>query len=289
MVRGVHEILAERRAKPSTFTLTLAPDLPDPSHGAPAAQTVVPPPTPAAVSYRPETSSQAAPAVRLLLAEDNPVNSKVALLLLERLGYAVDLAANGREVLELLPKTSYSLILMDCQMPGMDGYEATRIIREQERGLSRIPIVAMTANAMPGDRERCIAAGMDDYLSKPIERAKLAEMMAKWVPLRPQSPAPTEPTPATGVSRPELTALFLEDAPARLAELDAAVRQGDRDALRRAAHQLKGTAATVGATDVARSAAQLERAAEGSPLDAVSDLLATLNMELDRIRRAAGA
>jgi two-component system, sensor histidine kinase and response regulator len=254
----------------------------------PAAQTVVPAPTPAAVSDRPETSSPAGPAVRLLVAEDNPVNSKVALLLLERLGYAVDLAANGREVLELLPKASYGLILMDCQMPEMDGYEATRIIREQERGFSRIPIVAMTANAVSGDRERCIAAGMDDYLSKPIERARLAEMLAKWVPLRPPAPPPTEQTPAAGVSRRELTALFLEDAPARVAELEAAARQGDRDALRRAAHQLKGTAATVGATDVARSAAELERAADGSPLDAVSGLLATLNIELDRVRRAAG-
>jgi two-component system sensor histidine kinase/response regulator len=268
--------------KGSVFRLVLPMELP-------AAQTVVPPPTPAAASYRPEASTQAVPPVRLLLAEDNPVNSKVALLLLERLGYAVDVAANGRAVLELLPKASYSLILMDCQMPGMDGYEATAIIREQERGLHRIPIVAMTANAMPGDRERCIAAGMDDYLSKPIERARLAAILAKWVPLRPAASLPTEPTPAPGVSPRELTALFLEDAPARVAELEAAARQGDRDALRRAAHQLKGTAATVGATDVARSAAELERAAAGSPLDAVSDLLATLNIELDRVRRAAGA
>jgi CheY-like chemotaxis protein len=102
----------------------------------------------------------------------------------------VQVAGNGREVLELLPKASYGLILMDCQMPEMDGYEATAIIREQERGLTRIPIVAMTANAMSGDRERCIAAGMDDYLSKPIERARLAAILAKWVPLRPAASLP---------------------------------------------------------------------------------------------------
>jgi two-component system sensor histidine kinase/response regulator len=223
------------------------------------------------------------------VAEDNPVNSRVALLLLERLGYAADLAANGREVLELLQRGSYGLILMDCQMPAMDGYEATAAIRRQEGGLRRIPIVAMTANAMAGDRERCIAAGMDDYLSKPIERAKLAEILAKWVPLRPAAPSPADQDLAPGASRRELTALFLEDAPARLVELEAAFSQGDRDALRRAAHQLKGTAATVGAADVARSAADLERAAGGSPLESVSDLLAALQIELDRVRRAASA
>src|SRR6185437_7520590 len=115
---------------------------------------------PATVAPRLEPSRHAATPVRLLLAEDNPVNSKVALLLLERLGYAVDVAVNGREVLELLQRASYGLILMACQMPEMDGYEATAIIREQEGGLHRIPIVAMTANAMSGDRERCLAAGM---------------------------------------------------------------------------------------------------------------------------------
>jgi two-component system sensor histidine kinase/response regulator len=255
----------------------------------PAAQISATPPAPAAVAPRLEPSRQAATPVRLLLAEDNPVNSKVALLLLERLGYAVDVAVNGREVLELLQRASYRLVLMDCQMPEMDGYEATAIIREQEGGLHRIPIVAMTANAMSGDRERCIAAGMDDYLPKPIERARLAEILAKWVPLRSAAPSPTEQTPTPGASRHELTALFLEDAPARVAELEAAVRHADRDALRRAAHQLKGTAATVGATDVARLAADLERAAGGSALESVSDLLATLHIELDRVRRIAAA
>ena len=245
---------------------------------------------PATVAPRLEPSRHAATPVRLLLAEDNPVNSKVALLLLERLGYAVDVAVNGREVLELLQRASYGLVLMDCQMPEMDGYEATAIIRAQEGGLHRIPIVAMTANAMSGDRERCLAAGMDDYLPKPIERARLAEILAKWVPLRSAPPSPTEQAPAPpGASRHELTALFLEDAPARVAELEAAVRHGDRDALRRAAHQLKGTAATVGATDVARSAADLERAAAGSALESVSDLLATLLIQLDRVRRTAAA
>jgi two-component system, sensor histidine kinase and response regulator len=113
-------------------------------------------------------------------------------------------------------------------------------------------------------------------------------MLAKWVPLSPAAPAASEET-AGETSRRELTALFLEDAPARVAELEAAAREGDRDALRRAAHQLKGTAATVGATDVARSAAELERAADSTALDTVPGLLASLHTELDRVRRSAAA
>ena len=231
------------------------------------------------------TASRPAPgqSVRLLLAEDNPVNSKVALLLLERMGYAVDVASNGREVLELLPRADYSLILMDCQMPEIDGYETTAIIREQEGDRHRIPIVAMTANAMAGDRERCLAVGMDDYISKPIERTRLAEMLGRWVPLVPAAVS-AEPSPPPGALRRELAALFLEDVPARVAELEAAVRQEDREALRRAAHQLKGTAATVGATEVARSAAELETAAGASRLEAVSGLLAGLHAALERVR-----
>jgi two-component system sensor histidine kinase/response regulator len=231
------------------------------------------------------TASRPAPgqSVRLLLAEDNPVNSKVALLLLERMGYAVDVASNGREVLELLPRADYSLILMDCQMPEIDGYETTAIIREQEGDRHRIPIVAMTANAMAGDRERCLAVGMDDYISKPIERTRLAEMLARWVPLVPAAVS-AEPSSPPGALRRELAPLFLEDVPARVAELEAAVRQEDREALRRAAHQLKGTAATVGAAEVARSAAELETAAGASRLEAVSGLLAGLHAALERVR-----
>ena len=239
---------------------------------------------------RAPTSSRPAPGqrVRLLLAEDNPVNSKVALLLLERMGYAVDVATNGREVLELLPQADYSLILMDCQMPEIDGYETTAIIRAQEGDRRRIPIVAMTANAMSGDRERCLAVGMDNYISKPIERIRLAEVLGRWVPLVPVAVS-AEPASPPGALRRELVALFLEDVPARVAELEAAVRQEDREALRRAAHQLKGTAATVGATEVARSATEVEAAAGASRLEAVSGLLAGLHAALERVRNGLAA
>jgi CheY-like chemotaxis protein len=120
--------------------------------------------------------------VRVLLAEDNPVNQKVALIMLQKLGISVDVAATGVEALDALIGVSYDLILMDCQMPEMDGYEATRRIRERERGKRRIPVVAMTANAMVGDREKCLEAGMDDHIPKPVRKDALHLALCRWLP-----------------------------------------------------------------------------------------------------------
>lgn len=113
----------------------------------------------------------------LLVAEDDPVNQKVAVGMLARLGYSHQLVANGREALEAAGSGDFSAILMDCQMPEMDGFEATTAIRAFEDGTGRVPIVALTANAMLGDRERCLAAGMDDYLSKPLILRDLADVL----------------------------------------------------------------------------------------------------------------
>src|SRR5262249_29791387 len=136
----------------------------------------LPPPVPAMHPHLAAAGAEGK--LRVLLAEDNIVNQKVAILMLEKLGCRVDAVANGREALEALTHRAYDLIFMDCQMPDMDGYEATTAIRAQEasRG-THVPIIAMTAAAMANDRERCLQAGMDDYVRKPVNAAVLQEMV----------------------------------------------------------------------------------------------------------------
>jgi len=136
----------------------------------PAATPGVPPPAPGGRG-------------RVLAADDNAVNKKLITRLLEKAGYVADAVENGREAVEAMTRVEYDAVLMDCQMPVMDGFEATTVIRAAESGRSRrVPIIALTASAMASDRERCLAAGMDDYLTKPIKPAELAEVLARWVP-----------------------------------------------------------------------------------------------------------
>ena len=118
--------------------------------------------------------------INVLLAEDNAVNQKVALKMLSALGCNVDVVENGVEAAAAAQKGNYDIVFMDCQMPDLDGYGATRQIRSHEAGRKRVPVVAMTANVMQGDREKCIAAGMDDYVSKPVVRKELAAIVSKW-------------------------------------------------------------------------------------------------------------
>jgi CheY-like chemotaxis protein len=122
-------------------------------------------------------------ATRVLVVEDNPMNQKVASRTLERLGCRVDIAANGLEAVDMVNRFPYDVIFMDCQMPEMDGYEATRRIRQLPGVNAHIPIIAITANAFRGDREACLASGMDDYLTKPVGKAQFDQMLAKWNPL----------------------------------------------------------------------------------------------------------
>ncbi len=117
----------------------------------------------------------------ILIAEDNLINQKVIERMVQKLGYRADLVANGREALEALTRMPYGLVFMDCQMPEMDGFEACREIRNRDLGGARIPVIAITANAMKGDRERCLAAGMDDYVSKPFKQDDLKNVIEKWI------------------------------------------------------------------------------------------------------------
>jgi CheY-like chemotaxis protein len=160
----------------------------------------------------------------LLLAEDNPVNQRVAASMLHKLGYGVDVVCDGNEALAAIAQRHYDAILMDCQMPGMDGYAATRLLRRQESESAQgghLPVIAMTANAMEGDRELCLAAGMDDYLAKPIEYARLKTLLEHWLPQQAASAAPV--SEARGQVQGRLTVQrlteFLGDDPAGIAEM----------------------------------------------------------------------
>ncbi|MEN9676837.1 MAG: hypothetical protein RIS76_2733, partial [Verrucomicrobiota bacterium] len=229
--------------------------------------------------------------LRLLLAEDNLVNQKVAVGLLRKLGHSAEIVADGRKVLEAVRRQHYDVVLMDCQMPELDGYEATRQVRREEAagelGNRRsVYIVALTANAMAGDRERCLACGMDDFLTKPLEEAHLRAALQRAVQSRegagaglPASPAasvesedvildptmlnnfrslrvPGQPDPVA-----ELVDLFVADLPPRLEALRTAVAEGQTAAIKAAAHTLKGSASNMGGRRLAAACAAVESAA----------------------------
>ncbi|MEQ1795471.1 MAG: PAS domain S-box protein [Nitrospira sp.] len=251
----------------------------------------------------------AKPQGAILLAEDNAVNQEVTLGMLEVLGCTATAVENGRLAIEHLQKQPADLILMDCQMPEMDGFEATRAIRRQEQKTgTRTPIVALTAHALQGDREICLAAGMDDYLSKPFTLDQLRNVLCRWLPVSadpPQTDPPQAPaavcSPATptadetspvdprawesivSLQRPgqpdlleKILGLYLKDSQELVDKVVAAVRTPDYPALRIAAHSLKSRSATLGAWKVADVCKQLESNAQSQDLAESAELAATL-------------
>jgi CheY-like chemotaxis protein len=229
-------------------------------------------PEPAASGPEPVTER----ADRVLVVEDNAVNQRVLQAMLAKRGFAVDCAGNGREALSMLAAAEYGLVFMDCQMPEMDGYQATGAIRAAEGADEHLPVVAMTAHALKGDRERCLAAGMDDYLSKPLRPHELDAVLERWLGTAPR-PAGAPVLPAAGgdalvdqtrmrVFRddyPEiveqLVDLFVDSTPPLLEDLRGALERDDGEAVRRAAHKLKGSCQNIGASRLAELAAGIEQ------------------------------
>jgi signal transduction histidine kinase/ligand-binding sensor domain-containing protein/CheY-like chemotaxis protein/HPt (histidine-containing phosphotransfer) domain-containing protein len=232
---------------------------------------------------------------RILLAEDNLVNQKVARGTLERMGYRVDIVSNGADAVAAWQTERYQVILMDCQMPVMDGYQAAREIRMRELGAERVPIIALTADAMKGAEQQCRDAGMDDYLTKPLDRVRLSEAIGRYlVPPGRRSPeeradsaAPVDweqlMTTMDGdqESARELVRVFIESGDAALRDISAALSCGDLAAVGSAAHSFKGSSASIRAQSVSAAAAQLEEAARAG----VTDQLSTLE---EHLRREAG-
>jgi CheY-like chemotaxis protein len=237
----------------------------------------------------------------VLLAEDNLVNQKVAVLMLERLGCRVDVVENGRLALEAVAAHDYALVLMDCQMPEMDGYMATEAIRRLGGEKAHIPIVAMTANAFKSDVDRCMAVGMNGFVAKPVSPAALSEALLPWLKLEPlpaERPKTFKELPVSdelaeemariqtafaqlretlGMDmRDELLTLFYPTLDECLCGMEDALTAGHADAVYKHAHKLKGCAGQLGATHLAEQARAIEQLGREAQLTPIRDLLPPL-------------
>ena len=259
---------------------------------------------------------------RILLVEDNSVNQQVTLGMLKAIGCHADSAWNGKEALDAIARERYDLVLMDCQMPVLDGYEATRILRDREResgGGAPLTVVALTANALPGDSDRCLAAGMDDYLSKPFTIQKLQDTLAKWVKRdgKPEPAGDVGPPAEMSAAAQERTSpinpavldgiraldadgaqgllgkvlsLYLSDSPILVEGILSAARKGDGEPLRRAAHTLKSSSANVGAINLSELCRKIEEMARSGEIPAAGNpLLERLEEEYRSVRETLSA
>ena len=248
--------------------------------------------------------------VRVLVAEDNATNQKVAKRILERLGCHADAVFNGREALDMLARFPYNLVLMDVQMPEMDGYVATSEIRHRERGHGRrLPVIAMTAHAMKGDRERCLAAGMDDYLGKPVTHQGLAQVLERWCSSSKQLGTSSTPRVTRHLERAvvfqferlhelsggdpsterELVLTFLGDTVCAISKIRAAFAASDATQLAVEVHGLLGACRTLGADSMAVFCQELERMARAGSLPPSTSTLAACQLEYENLSASLGA
>ena len=252
--------------------------------------------------------------VHILLAEDNAINQKLAVNLLQKSGYSVDVVDNGKMAVEAMLNQPYTLVLMDVQMPEMDGFEATQEFRKKDTAGKKTPIIAMTAHAMKGDRERCLAAGMDDYLSKPLEPSEFHQTLNKWISISiPKTgtldldkiPQPetelkeTEKNPNEPINLVEALPRFGDDLvffktmlgeftknlPERIEKLEEAVEQDDIKSVTRLAHNLKGASANFSAEGVRTAAAEIEINGYNGVMSSVTELINRIKDEIPKIEK----
>jgi two-component system sensor histidine kinase/response regulator len=252
----------------------------------------------------------------VLLVEDNVTNRYIASLMLKDLGCQVDVASDGREALARLEQSEYDLVFMDCEMPVMDGFEATGLIRERNDAVARIPIIAVTAQAMQGDRERCIAAGMNDYMTKPVQIRDFRAALERWLPTQRvlrrraaeeadasgQATAADEALPPLDpnvvgqlrdlaqASDPTLLSQIFEafqvDTAQRIRTLREASAAADADLLRRTAHALKGASSNIGAARMAALAQSLESLGRLGSVTGSDALIDQLQAAYEQVRAA---
>jgi two-component system, sensor histidine kinase and response regulator len=259
---------------------------------------------------------------RVLLAEDNPVNVEVAMAMLESLGLAAQCARNGEEALQMMRRGEYDLVLMDCQMPVMDGFAATSAIRREERESGRgrtLPVIAITANALQGDREACLAAGMDDYLSKPFTQQQLAAIIGRWVALplvatvhHGDAPPRLPPETVEVIHREvinrtaldniralsadggdalvqKVIAAYVDDTPQHLQNLRRAIAGEDPGSVRKVAHSLKSASANVGAQKLAQLCKEMEHLGRADTTEGASGILTDMEQEFQAVRHSLTA
>jgi two-component system sensor histidine kinase/response regulator len=239
------------------------------------------PDEPAAVPGRPR---------RILVADDHAINRLLVRRQLLALGFTVDEAETGREVLEAMAHQTYDLVLMDCHMPEMDGFEATRAIRDREGTSRRTPIVALTVTVNRSDRDACLAAGMDDFASKPVPDSELLRILNRWIfevgtPVIDAARIEVLRQTTAGLVD-ELIGIYIEEAPRRIAAIQDAVRGGDAAGLAAAAHGLRSSSGNVGATRVVELCGSLEAIGRAGGTAGAPELTEELMVEYARARRA---